>query len=131
MKYGPERRVRKRPDFQAIQKAGRRVPTEHFVLIVALGAENQSASRLGITASRRVGNSVRRSRLKRLVRAAFQATEGLVPPEFDLVVICRKDRPDLGLNQVLGEWEGAKKRLFRAAQSLRRPEPAPPSRNPS
>ncbi len=121
MKYGPDRRVRQRPEYQTIQRTGRRVPTAHFVLIVAKGPEQDRACRLGITASRKVGNSVRRSRLKRLVRAAFQASGGLLPDGYDLVVICKKDDPALSLSEVLRQWEEAKKRLERATKSLRDP----------
>lgn len=114
MKFGPDRRIRKRPDFQAIQRSGRRVSTRHFVLIVAPRAEGARASRLGITASRRVGNSVRRSRLKRIVREAFRQLSGFVPPGFDLLVICKKDDPSLTTETVVQEWQDAEKRIKKA-----------------
>jgi ribonuclease P protein component len=82
-------RVRKRPEFLSIQERGQRVSTPRFVLILSasIGADSP---RLGITASRRVGNSVVRSRAKRLIREAFRATRELWPKGIDLVVIVKR-----------------------------------------
>jgi ribonuclease P protein component len=118
MKFGPERRVRKRPEFQAIQRAGRRVSTKNFVLIISHGPAPDSPSRLGITASKRVGNAVRRNRLKRLVRAAFRARDGWLPVGHDLVVICKRGAPDLTSDTVVQEWNGAAKRLKKTISQL-------------
>lgn len=45
--------------------------------------------RLGIIASRRVGNAVKRNRGKRLIRELFRANEPALPSNCDLVVILR------------------------------------------
>jgi len=111
MKFPPERRVRKRPEFQEIQRLGRRIPTRHFVLIISSAANPTDLPRMGITASRRVGNSVRRSRLKRIVRAAFQQLDGFLPPGFNLVVICKKDAETLTTETTVQEWLSAQKRV--------------------
>lgn len=119
MKFGPDRRVRKRPEFLEIQRIGRRVKTSHFVWIIAPSTSPDGPSRLGITASKRTGNSARRSRLKRVVRAAFREMNGMLPPGYDLVVICLKDEPDMGLPIVLREWKGASKRVQKALEQLK------------
>lgn len=123
MKFGPQRRVRKHAEFQLIQRMGRRVTTPHFVLIVARSYSPDSPSRLGITASKKVGNAVRRNRLKRIVRAAFCQLDGFVPTGHDLVVICTSDDPTLGSDTVVQEWQSAEKRLKKALGQLK----APPS----
>ena len=119
MKFGPERRVRKHPEFQLIQRKGRRVNTPHFVLVVSLGASSDSPARLGITASKKVGNAVRRNRLKRIIRAAFRQLEGFLPPGHDLVVICKSDDPELGMKKVVNEWRSASKRINKVLAELR------------
>ena len=80
--------------------------TRHFVF--ALSAAAPSAEpRLGITASRRVGNAVARNRIKRVVREAFRATRDLWPPGCDVVVIVRWAEPGLRLDAVVSEWRAA------------------------
>lgn len=123
-----ERRVRKRPEFQRAQAAGKRVATRHFVFVISKNPAAERGARLGITASRRVGNAVRRNRLKRLVREVFRRTEAFVPAGFDVIVICRQDEPDLSADQVEREWRSERSRIERAVQALlRSPAPAPAS----
>jgi len=112
MRLGPDRRVRKRPEYQDIAARGARVATQHFVLLAALQPGTPRPSRLGITASRRVGNAVVRNRMKRLVRAAFQQSSGLLPAGHDLVVICRQ-AGELDPGGVCREWERALPRLLK------------------
>jgi ribonuclease P protein component len=63
-------------------------------------------ARLGVTASRKIGNAVVRNRAKRLVRDAFRATAELWPPGVDLVVIVRKPLGTARLAEIVGEWRG-------------------------
>jgi ribonuclease P protein component len=112
-------RVRKRSEFDRIQKGGRRVNTNHFVLVLAPGPARDKPARLGITASRRIGGAVQRNRAKRLIRAAFGVTREVWLPGVDLVVIVKKPLGELKLDEVVREWEGAlpviKKRVKEAA----------------
>jgi len=112
MRLGPERRVRKRPEFLDLTARGVRVATAHFVLLAAKQASDPRPSRLGITASRRVGNAVVRNRLKRLAREAFRALAGVLPVGHDLLVICRQPG-DLSAQQVIQEWDRALPRLLK------------------
>jgi ribonuclease P protein component len=86
--------------------------------------------RLGITASRRVGNAVVRNRAKRLVREAFRATRELWPTGADIVVIVRGALTTMKLNDVVREWEAARGSLTaRLDRVLSSPsEPALPLR---
>jgi ribonuclease P protein component len=123
--------VRKRAEFERIQSAGSRVNTDAFVLIVAAQADVRALPRLGITASRRVGNAIVRNRAKRLVRAAFRATSELFPRGIDVVVIVRRSLGERKLDSVIAEWRGAKVAIAKrvsgvlAAASKAPTDPAP------
>jgi len=109
--------VRKRAEFLRIQDGGQRVSTPRFVLILSANPE-QRGPRLGITASRRVGNSVVRSRAKRLVREAFRATRELWPVGVDLVVIVKRAPESSKLASVVAEWRGARSQIERRVRAL-------------
>lgn len=107
-RFPPTQRVRKRREFEAAQKTGRRVTTPHFVLL--LYARNEAGvARLGIVASRKVGIAVTRNRAKRLVREAFRSTRDLFKPGMDLVVIVRRSLDTMKLVDVVGEWRQAER----------------------
>jgi ribonuclease P protein component len=111
-------RVRKRPDFLAIQSGGRRITTAHFVFAMKLSPEPGVSARLGITASRKIGNAVVRNRAKRLIREAFRATRVLWPAGLDVVVLVRRSLSALNLDAVVAEWQAAASQLARATRAL-------------
>lgn len=112
-------RVRKRVEFLKIQDRGLRVSTPRFVLILsASAAPHASQPRLGITASRRVGNAVVRSRAKRLIREAFRATRELWPAGIDLVVIVKRATGESKLESVIAEWLAAKPQIDKRLRAL-------------
>jgi ribonuclease P protein component len=112
-------RVRKRVEFLKIQDRGLRVSTSRFVLILsASAAPHASEPRLGITASRRVGNAVVRSRAKRLIREAFRATRQLWPAGIDLVVIVKRATGESKLESVVAEFLAARPQIEKRLRTL-------------
>jgi ribonuclease P protein component len=57
-------RLTKRSEYLAVQGRGRKVHSDHFLLLVEPG----QVMRIGVTVSSRVGNAVVRNRVKRFVR---------------------------------------------------------------
>jgi ribonuclease P protein component len=127
--FDRSRRVRRRRDFQRIQAGGFRVKTRHFVLLVSCqeGATSPDAAsplpaRLGVVASRRVGDAVVRNRVKRLCRECFRRSPDLLPAGVDLVVIAREGADSLKLQGVMAEWRHVVGPLRRGAlEALARP----------
>jgi ribonuclease P protein component len=63
-------RLRHRNDYIRVSKMGRKVHTPHFIVLVL--PDHEQLTRLGITASRKIGNAVSRNRIKRLLREFFR-----------------------------------------------------------
>ncbi len=123
--FGPERRIRRRPDFLRVQAIGQRASTAHFVLLVAatrppkLGG-SAGCARLGIVVTKKIGNAVQRNRIKRVCRECFRAWTDLVPDGIDLVVIARAGAAELGLSAVRAEWERARPALLQRCAAVLR-----------
>ncbi len=142
--FGRDRRLRNHGEFVRAQRQGRRVGTAHFTLLVAAQppqpgglpdtgtrCRTSRAPRLGLVVARRIGNAVRRNRVKRLCRQCFREWPDLLPPGVDLIVIAREGAHELGLADVRAEWLSVELRLKnRAAEALARPaDPYHPHRD--
>ena len=104
-------RLKRRPEFLAVAGSGLKAAAPGLVL-QARPRDQGRDSRVGFTASRRVGGAVQRNRAKRRLRAAAAAVlPGTAAPGCDYVLIARRatlDRPYAALVQDL---TGALKRL--------------------
>lgn len=108
-------RVRKRAEYLSIQSRGARVNTDCLVFVLTRREEGAPLTRLGITASRKIGNAVQRNRAKRLIREAFRDVFGELPAALDIVVIVRRPLGERKLADILGEWRRALPQLRRKA----------------
>lgn len=91
--FPKELRLRKTAEFARVYDNN--VYAADDVLVVQGRANDLGLCRLGISASRKVGNAVVRNRWKRLIREAFRLQYDRMPPGIDLVVRPRKGaQPD-------------------------------------
>lgn len=116
--FPAERRVKVRSDFVRLQSASRRVHTPHFVVLLGLRAEGPT--RIGITVTRKIGCSVERNRVRRLVREVFRKNLELFPEGHDVVFIARNGAPALDYATVLAEVESARGAMRAVAEKNRR-----------
>jgi len=114
-------RLLRRSDFVRVQGKGRRVHTQHFVILLVPNA----GQRLGITVGRRVGGAIQRNRVKRLVREVFRLNRELFPPDCDIVLVARPGAERLDYATVKSEVERAQNALFRPAATTRTSKPHP------
>lgn len=84
-------RVRRRAEFVRVQQQGRRV-SGRFVTLLIL-ANDGTAPRLGLIASRKLGPAVARNRAKRRLRELFRRHRETLGPEaaLDIVAIPRRE----------------------------------------
>ena len=79
--------LKKNRDFQVVYKTGTSYVNKYLVMYVR---KNQlDKNRIGISVSKKVGNSVVRHRLCRLVRESYRLYESLFPRGLDIVVVAR------------------------------------------
>ncbi len=93
-----------------MQDGGRKIHTDSFLVFV-LPQREPGPTRIGVTASRKLGGAVRRNRVKRLVREAFRRHKLLFPGGLDVVFIAKKDAVGVDYDQVVREIEKLCRRL--------------------
>jgi ribonuclease P protein component len=103
-------RLSRSADFDRVFRQGRSQGGRELILYVFPRGEDQSAPRLGLSVSRKVGSAVERNRVKRLVREAFASGEVTLPAGTDAVVVARPEARALaeregmaGIARALGE----------------------------
>jgi ribonuclease P protein component len=95
-KVHPERLTR-RWEFQRGYKRGKKYWNRCFVVYVSHNSLN--VVRLGITTSKKLGNSVKRNRVKRLIRESFRLSRHRIYPNYDIVVVGRTAALDMKCQQ--------------------------------
>lgn len=88
----------------AAQNGGKKLHTDSFLVFV-LPQKTPGRVRLGVTASRKLGNAVLRNRVKRLVREAFRRHKLLFPEGHDFVFVAKRNATEAAYDQVVREIE--------------------------
>ena len=84
--------LKRNADFQNVYKNGKSYANRYLVMYVP---ENQTGrNRLGISVSKKVGNSIVRHRVTRLIRESYRLQEDMFNSGLDMVVIARKSAKD-------------------------------------
>jgi ribonuclease P protein component len=86
-RFRPHEHLRRPADFQAVYDRRRSAADGTLVLYAKENALTHS--RLGLSVSRKVGNAVRRNRIRRLLREAYRLTSAELPAGYDFVLIPR------------------------------------------
>ena len=88
--------LKKNKDFQIVYKKGKSFANKYFVMYVYPNSLNKN--RLGISVSKKVGNSIVRHRVTRLVRESYRLQEVHFQCGFDIVVIARKSADQISFH---------------------------------
>ena len=90
--------LKKNSDFQNVYVKGKSKTNRYLVMYVA--QNNLSINRLGISVSKKVGNSVVRHHLTRLIREAYRLNSNMFNSSLDIVVIARNTAKDKTYKEV-------------------------------
>jgi ribonuclease P protein component len=96
-------RVLTRREFLSLQQRGKRLYSQHFVVISTPASGKRS--RLGITATRRFGKAVVRNRMKRILREFFRKCRARITPAQNILIIPKVGADALDFARVAEELE--------------------------
>ena len=85
-------------DFQNVYQNGKSYANKYLVMYVL--ENNTDQNRLGISASKKVGNSVVRHRMARLVRESYRLHESIFNSGLDIVVVARVGAKEVGYDEI-------------------------------
>ena len=107
--FRTDERIRRRADFQQVYKQGARIHGRFSTLFVL--PNQQTVGRLGIAATKKLGDAVRRNRAKRLIREVFRRNK--IAPGFDVVVVPRRELLEASLIAIEADYRTTIERRHR------------------
>ncbi|MGB8951937.1 MAG: ribonuclease P protein component [Candidatus Aminicenantales bacterium] len=105
----PRERITKKKDFSAIYKKGRWYRGYYFHLVCL--PNSLAFSRMAVVASKKVGNAVTRSRIKRVIRELFRRNKELLTSPLDIIFIAKKNIQN-------SDWEKVRDQYFSVIQAI-------------
>ena len=79
--------LKKNFQFRYVYNRGKSLANRYLVMYIV--KTGKDSNQLGISVSKKVGNSVVRSRVTRLIRESYRLKEDTIQPGFNIVVIAR------------------------------------------
>lgn len=90
--------LKKNRDFQVVYKVGRSYANKYLVMYIM--ENHQNKNRLGISVSKKVGNSVVRHHITRLIRESYRLHEKIFNSGLDIVVIARNNAASVSYHEI-------------------------------
>ena len=84
---------------------GKGISVADRLLVLYCLKNDDERSRLGISVSKKVGNSVVRHRLMRLIRESYLSLKSLLPAGYSIVVIARVQAADKSFSDILSAMQ--------------------------
>ena len=89
--------LKKNKDFQRVYRQGRSRANRTFVMYIL--ENDMEENRVGISVNKKVGNSIVRHRVTRVIREVMRLHWGDVADGYDIVVVARKPAIDSGYDK--------------------------------
>ena len=91
-------RLRSNLEFQSVYQTGKSYANRYFVMYMS--KNDLGINRLGVSVSKKIGNSVVRHHMKRLVKESFRLHEDMFNSGLNIVVIVRKGAEVISYKEV-------------------------------
>ena len=98
MKYKNSESLKSNIDFQHVYKNGKSYANKYLVMYVL--ENKKETNRLGISVSKKVGNSIVRHRITRLIRESYRLHENIFNSGLDIVVIARNSASEVSYFEI-------------------------------
>lgn len=100
--------LRRKSDFASLYNKGKSIGDRYVVFFFR--KNNLSYSRFAYLASKKVGNSVKRNRARRLLKESYRLTEKKIPEGYDCIFIARNTIDNASCGDVKKSLESAIRR---------------------
>jgi len=111
---GPEQRIRKKKDFLWLYKNGNRYKGKYFNLIYLFNESH--FSRMAVIVNKKIGNAVKRNKVKRWIRALFRRNKDLLKNSLDIIIIAKKEIIEASWSILQREYSVAIESILRKSQ---------------
>ncbi len=105
----PQERIRNKKEFLRLYKKGSRYRGKYFNLIYI--SNDLSFSRMAVVISKKVGNAVKRNKIKRQMRTLFRRNKDLLESSLDILIVAKKEIID-------ASWLKLQEEYFSALRSI-------------
>ena len=95
--------VKKNNDFRKAYKDGRKSVSRYFVMYVI--ENGLDISRIGISASRKYGNSMERHYFQRRLREIFRHYRDVTKAGYDMIIVARNEARQASFSSLSEEYE--------------------------
>lgn len=91
-------KLRKNVEFQQVYKSGKSKVNKYLVMYIL--EREEGPNKYGISVSKKVGNSVIRHRITRLIREGIRKNDMLIKSRMDIVFIARAEAKGKSLKEI-------------------------------
>jgi len=97
-------KILKRREFLQLKRCGKRIQNRNFIVIYSDGRVKKN--RIGITVSKKLGNAVKRNKIKRLIRENFRMNRDKIAEFMDINVIAKEKAGEISADMVFKSLDG-------------------------
>jgi ribonuclease P protein component len=103
LKFSRSSRLSRASEFRLVKASGKSWTGKHLILAI-LTRDTKAAPRIGIIATKRLGNAVSRNQVRRRIREIFRLNQHRIQRGFWLVTIARLSSASATFDELRRDW---------------------------